>query len=373
MNKSNRYFYLWIGILVLIALSGCTGATTVSSWPGGSAADNVGYFSYGTQVIAIDTKNGSLLWQYPQKSDPKSQFYAPPEIANNLLVVGNYTNTLFALDRESGFTKWEFSSAKDRYIGSSLIVGDRIFAPNSDKYLYALNLNGDLVWRYKTLGPNWTKPVSNGKYVFLASLDHFLYAFKLDYRNDELIMDEDGSRTLVSKPEWKLDLSSAIAADPVIKDNRLFVTTIRGVLYSVDADTGKTIWSSDNGGSIKSIWGSPVVIEDTVFFGDEAGNVYAVSLMDGSPVWIVPFSTGAAIIAGGRETTEGILFVTEEGKVFLIDREKEPKPVTTIGTPIFSTPVYVGEKIILAPAIKEKLLIAVDLTGKEIWSFAPSE
>jgi hypothetical protein len=38
-----------------------------------------------------------------------------------------------------------------------------------------------------------------------------------------------------------------------------------------------------------------------------------------------------------------------------------------------ATPKFTDGKILFAPATKENLFIAIDLTGNEIWSFIPSK
>lgn len=373
MNKKKIISIISISILAAILITGCTQSGAASSWPGATIAEEVGYFCYRAQVYAIDAKNGSVLWRYPQDPDTQSQFYAPPETGEDLVVVGNYANNLSGLDQENGNFKWDFSEADDRYVGSALIENGRVFAPNSDKYLYVLDLDGELLWRFKADGPNWTKPVADGKHVFLASMDHSLYAFDLDYASNDLVMDEDGSHTLVPEPVWKVDLGAAIAADPLLVNDRIFAATIGGRIFAVDVNNGDILWSFDNGGGIGSIWGTPVATEKAVYFGDENGNLYSVFPSDGSPIWPTPYSAGAALIAGGVETEDGVIYVTEEGRVFLIDENKEPQPVTTLDTTMYSTPVYAEGKVIFAPASNEKLFTAIDLDGKEIWSFAPSE
>ena len=365
-------------LIVLISMvagivSGCTSTGTASSWPGINVDGEDGYFAYGTQVFAIDVKNGSLVWRYPSEADAKLQFYAAPAVSENQVIAGSYLNTLVALDRANGTEEWVFSQAEDRYIGTPLVVNEFIFAPNTDKYLYALSSSGDFLWTFKTEGPNWTKPLSDKNMVYLASMDHNLYALKMEYSSNELALDKNGSRTLVSNPLWKVNLETAVVADPVLSDGKIYVATIDGKLHCVDTESGKLLWSFSDGNQYRSVWGSPVVTDEAVYFGDETGNLFAVSPVDGSPIWPIPYSAGASIIASGVETDEGALFVTEEGRVFLINVDKEPKPVVSLDMVMYASPKLADGKIVLAPATKEKLFMAIDLDGKEIWSFIPSK
>lgn len=374
MKNSKRIILIVLSLMILGLISGCTGSTgAASSWPGMNSEGGEGYFAYGTQVFAIDTKNGSLEWRFPAEPDTKVQFYAAPEIGENYIYAGSYFNTLVAIDKTNGVGKWVFAKALDRYIGSPLAFESLVFAPNSDKFLYALNDSGDLLWKFEAAGPNWTKPVTDGTSVFLASMDHHLYALKMQYGSNELELDKGGSRTLVSAPIWKIDLGTAIVTNPVFMNGSIYVATLDGNLHSVNVNSGKINWSYLNGDGYRSVWGSLVATDEAVFFGDEAGNVYAVSTANGQPVWQAPFAAGASIIAGGVLTDEGPLFVNEDGKVFIINLDQEPKPVISLDMVIYASPVVADGKVILAPATKEKLFMAIDLDGKEIWSYIPSK
>jgi outer membrane protein assembly factor BamB len=371
MNK--KAFFIISCVLIAGIFSGCSaGAGTASSWPGIASDGETGYFAYGNQVYAIDAKNGSLIWRYPSEPNSKTSYYASPEISGDQVFVGSYNNTLVALDKSNGSQKWSFNNAKDRFIASPLAFGDIVYAPNSDMYLYALSMDGKLLWSFKTTGPNWTKPVSDGQFVFLASMDHFLYAFNLEYPSSELAVDNNGSRSLVEKPLWSVDLGAAVVADPILSNGNVLVATIDGKLYSFDPASGKASWTFSNNDQYNSIWGTPVVTSDAIYFGDENGDLFAVSPESGKALWPEPYAAGAALIAGGLGVENGVLYVNEDGKVFSIDLAKEPKPVTTLDMVMKATPKSAGEKILLAPASKEILFMAIDYaTGNEIWSFAP--
>ena len=74
-------------------------------------------------------------------------------------------------------------------------------------------------------------------HLYLASMDHYLYALDLNYDTSSLEVDEAGSRTLVAEPLWSLDLGAAVAANPVLVDGVIYAGTIDGTLYAVDLET----------------------------------------------------------------------------------------------------------------------------------------
>jgi outer membrane protein assembly factor BamB len=331
-----------------------------------------GYFAYGTQVYALDTKNGSLLWRFPQEGSSSIQFYAAPEVSDNLVIVGDYTSNLYAVDRENGFEKWQFNDAEDRYIASSLSYNETVYAPNTDYYLYALDENGDLLWRFKTKGPNWSKPLADESYLYLTSMDHYLYALNLSYANTDLTADEDGNQTLVSTPVWSLDLESAIVSNPVMEDGILYVGTVDGILYAVDLEKQSVLWKFTVEDEVASIWGTPVITSDAVFFGDEGGNIYAIDKQDGNALWPSPFAAGSSVIASGVGIDGKAVFAASDGKIFSIDASKEPKTLTTLDATLNAPLGYANEKIIIAPASSDALVEAIDTNGSEVWTYSPT-
>ena len=374
MKKRKIINLLLLAVFISVLSSGCTSsATAASSWPGITAADEAGYFAYGGQVYALDIKNGSLLWTYPAETSNSRQFYAAPAVGENLVVVGDYTNTLAAVDKQNGFEKWQFTEADDRYIGSALVVGSMVYAPNTDKYLYALDEEGEFGWRFKTSGPNWTKPVADETHLYLASMDHYLYALDLNYDTSSLEVDEAGSRTLVAEPLWSLDLGAAVAANPVLVDGVIYAGTIDGTLYAVDLETQTVLWSFNDDDNMASIWGSPVVFSDNLFIGDADGNVYAVSTQDGNPLWPTPFAAGSSVISSGVAVEDAAVFATSGGKIFAINAEKEPKTLTTLDATLYAALKYEDEKIILAPASSDGLFMAIDSSGNETWNYLPND
>ncbi len=218
-------------------------------------------------------------------------------MAENFVIVGDYTTTLYGLDRQSGSDKWQFTEAEDRYIASSLLYNGTVYAPNTDYFLYALDENGKLLWRFETSGPNWSKPVTDGNALYLTSMDHYLYALELSYSATDLTADENGDKTVVAAPIWSLDLGTAVVSNPHGEDGNLYVATVDGVVYAIDVESHSVLWQFKEEDEFASIWGAPVLTSDAIFFGDESGNLYALDKADGSALWPSPFAAGSSLVS----------------------------------------------------------------------------
>jgi outer membrane protein assembly factor BamB len=55
-----------------------------------------------------------------------------------------------------------------------------------------------------------------------------------------------------------------------IKDGVLYIADFSGLFHCLDAKTGKVHWTYD---MLSATWGSPLIVEDKVFIGDEDGDV----------------------------------------------------------------------------------------------------
>ena len=372
--KTKKYFLILLSIIIsTLVISSCTSTGAASSWPGFSVDGSKGYVSFANQTYAIDLKNGSLIWKYPAEADRTRQAYSAPQSADGIVFFGDYNGLFIAVNAENGTKKWEFSGADDRYIAGAEISNGMVYIPNTDKYIYALDTEGNLGWKFLAAGPNWTKPVSNDTHVFIASMDHNVYAFTHSFNAASLELAKDGSKTLRNDFDWIADLGMAIVADPVLEDDVIYAATIEGKLFAIDVNSGKIIWSFDDNGNLGSVWGSPVIDGSTIFVADMNGNVYTVDKSTGKQVWPSPFSAGGKIVGGGVLTPDGVVFATGGGKLFLINQEKEPKTMASYEKAIYSPVQLSGENLIIAPASEAGLLAAIGVEGFEVWSFIPSD
>jgi outer membrane protein assembly factor BamB len=216
-------------LILAVAISGCTTAGLATSWPGLSVTQDLSYVAFGNYIYAVKNSDGSLAWRFPQQLVKENIFFAAPAYENNTIVAGDYSNILFSLNATTGQQNWDFKEAKDRYIASPLLFNGITYAPNADGHLYALDSSGNLLWRFKSLRPNWSKPVTDGTNFYFGSMDHFVYALKLTYSQDEIGADEIGKRIAIQKPLWSTDLVTAIFADPTLSsENILYTGTLVG-------------------------------------------------------------------------------------------------------------------------------------------------
>ena len=118
----------------------------------------------------------------------------------------------------------------------------------------------ELVWKFKTDVRNvWfgSSPAIADGVVYIGSLDGRLYA--LDARTGE--------------EKWSFKTDGRVYSSPAIAGSMVYFGSGDGRLYALDARTGQEKWRFKTDGGVNS---SPAVAGGVVYFGSTDGYLYAV-------------------------------------------------------------------------------------------------
>jgi outer membrane protein assembly factor BamB len=350
-------------VLLLVAgiLSGCAGGAGIaSSWPGllVDTPTSTAYLATTSFVYSINLANGSEKWRFPVKADNRLSFFAQPALTEDgQLIEGSYHNILYSINLQNGQQNWTFPGATDKYIGGALTTSDGIYAPNANNKLYALTSAGNQRWVFEAGHSIWSKPLTDGTAIFVASMDHHVYA--LD--------PTDGNQV------WKSeDLGGAIVHSFVYDPQGvLYVGTIGNKLSALNASDGKTLWQTP----LKSwIWSKAVLGSSSLFICDQEGFIYALDPKTGAIQWQVqPDVTNTRAIVSTPLLVDTTLYVANQGGN-LISINAANGAVNwskTIGGNISTDLELSGDTILIAPLNFDSTLVAVDLQGNNRWSFVP--
>ena len=114
------------------------------------------------------------------------------------------------------------------------------------------------------------------------------------------------------KLKWAFNLGADVTlarSQPTIVGGRLFITTMSGAVYSLDAQTGCTHWgfktsSVRSGVALGDANGTPAV-----FFGDAGANVYALNAGTGELIWKVrPVDHFATMATAAPQVHNGVVY-----------------------------------------------------------------
>jgi outer membrane protein assembly factor BamB len=241
-------------------------------------------------VFALDPQSGATSWV---TTLPFAFSLSAPAVSDGILVVGAGSSDVYALDAATGDRKWTFDTGFGVF-SSPTILNGVVYIGSNDEFLYALDLhNGEVVWQRNmgfASGP--TSPaIADGVVYESTVFTHRVFA--LD--------------AATGQKRWSRKLTGGyVGSGPVVDQGRVFVTTDRGFLYSLDASTGEVLWRIKGLGEDLRY---PAVAEGVVYVGSSLNAMIAVDAATGALVWrtridgeaFSPIVANGVVYAGGRE------------------------------------------------------------------------
>lgn len=357
--NTKRFVLISLLVLGAFVLSACGGGQGVSNnWHGLAADADHAYVSNGTFVYAVDLKTGKQVWQYPAEADSKMMFYATPVLTpDGQLLVGSAgtKHPFVSLNPATGKEMWteSFTLNKGAWLASPLILNDKIYAPNTDGYLYILDMNGkEAADPIEIGGALWSAPVTDGNLIYIASLDHHLH-----------IIDPSNGTS-----NETIDLGGAAPSSPVITENGVYAGSFASAIEFIkNSGEHEVIAKTDSW-----IWGSPLLDGETLYYADLNGNIYSLDLASGNQNWNTVQPNGP-VVAGLLIVGDQIYAATEAGTLVALDRDGKIAWEKPVGGKIYTTPVMSNDLILVAPYQAEFILAAYDADGKQAWTFTPEK
>ncbi len=351
--KSARLAPLFVLGFFALILSAC-GSVGPASWPGISVDDssNTVYIAYNQQLYALQGDNGAERWRFPAKRESSFSVFSAPELgADGQMLFGAYNHFFYSIDPGTGATNWTFEGASNRFIASPLMVGESIFAPNSDGILYTLDNSGHLLWKFGTDQPMWGQPASDGTLVYVTSLDHHLYALNAQS----------------GKQVWAEDLGGTLVGQAILNEGVLYVGTLNSEVVAVDAANGKVLWRATTEGWV---WGSPTYLQGQVLAGDLKGKLYALDAVSGRVAWSL--DTQGAITGSPLVANDHIYVVNEEGNVLSVSLQGKLEWTKTFEAKLYGSPVAAGDLLLVSEINSDgSIVMALSQDGNLVWSYLP--
>ena len=128
------------------------------------------------------------------------------------------------------------------------------------------------------------------------------------------------TRTAIQPPlavKWKLRLqfdefSTLSFNPPVVMDDTIYFGSNDGNFYALDIESGYMRWVFRTDGPINSV---PAADEENVYFGSNDGYFYCVSRKDGKEVW--SFDTGRKVQSSTVIYRDYVVFTSDIGATYL--------------------------------------------------------
>jgi len=298
-------------ILIAAALLSINGCAMIKDW---TTSDN----AEPPTPLANFTPSASLTtnWQAQVGNGSGGKFLKMgPLVTETRVVAAAEDGTVSSFDRRSGARQWSISL--DTSLSSSPGGNDEmIVIGGSEGEVIALNgASGAEMWRNSLTSEILSAPGVADNTVVVRTSDGHLYGLKRS----------DGEELWVfNQTEPVLTLRGTSA--PQIFSNGVVAGMDNGNLVVLLTDTGQRVWEvsvADSRGRtelerIVDIDGDPVLYRDAVFAVSYQGNVGAVQLRSGEPVWRREMSSSAGLDV-------------DDINVYITDTESEVWAITNTG------------------------------------------
>jgi len=274
--------------VLLLALNGCA---TIKDWTSKDTGEPP------TPLTTITpTASFATVWQAQVGDGSDDKFLKlPPLVTSSRVVASSADGTVAAFDRRSGKQLWRTDTGGQ--LGSAPGGDDElVVVGGSEGAVIAVNAaSGTELWRTPLSSEILSAPGVAANTVVVRTTDGHLYG--LDRSNGE-------QRWAFNQTEPVLTLRGTSA--PQVFANGVIAGMDNGTLVTVLSDTGQQIWSTkiaDARGSselqrIVDIDGDPVIRDDVVFAVSYQGNIAAIDLRSGEPIWRRAMSSSEGVGVG---------------------------------------------------------------------------
>jgi len=329
-----------------------------------AVANGTVYFgSQDSKLYALDAKTGDKLWEFETGSWVESS----PAIADGVVYFGSNDGNMYAVDAETGETIWVFETAYP-IISSPAVAGDMIYFGADDYYIYALDASdGTEIWKFYTGSHVTSSPAVLNGIVYIGTNGNYLYTlhaidgrrilrFKSHYpgfsspalSNDTIYFSGSSGRVYAVDADarswprehefrpmwtqiyawglpgipapplqsgflWQLRISRSATTSPAIVGSNLYVGTGEKLIV-INLESQEKVWEFETG---DSVWSSPAVINNYVYFGSDDHRLYAIDAITGEEAWHI--STEGKITSSPA-VADGIIYIgSHDGKLYAIE------------------------------------------------------
>ncbi len=254
----------------------------------GTPAVSEGIVVFGSadcKIYGLNAQNGNLLWTV-ETSEP---VLGAITIDNGTAYIGASDHTFRAINTCNGEIKWTFTGVKGYIETKPLVTDSKVIFGAWDNTLYALNkADGRELWKWTGgltrmhFSPAAVWPVAAEGKVFITDPQRAMTAIEIETGNtvwrtfqsmvrETIGLSEDGERiysktmndsivcysTKGSHPHelWASNVGFGYEHAPsmqVEKDGIVFGSTKEGLIFALEAKTGKVLWKHKIGNSLIS-------------------------------------------------------------------------------------------------------------------------
>ena len=287
-----------IAALLITFISGCSSLGWLKFWGDEEEVELPASLEEINQVLTI-----SELWSAKLgKSDILGRI--TPSFSGNTVFYVNSEGTIFAFNVETGKSIWT-KETEDEVSGGIESKFKRLIYGTLDGEVVVLEQDGGSeIWRSRVTGEILSSPVTDGSVVVAQASDGSVTGFDL----------RTGIKKWIHKSNVP-NLSLRGTATPIISQGFIFTGFANGTIAMIYPDSGAIrldLPVTINEGTselerIIDIDGKSVVASDILVSASYQGDITAIDLLQGRPVWQEKISTIILTLLGVVLVVDGIL------------------------------------------------------------------
>jgi outer membrane protein assembly factor BamB/Icc-related predicted phosphoesterase len=229
----------------------------------------------GNAIYGLDAVTGKRLWTV-RTSEP---VLGAVSIKGDTAYIGASDSTFRAIDIHSGKVRWAYRGVNGYIVTKPLVTADQVIFGAWDDTLYALNRrDGSLLWKWAGgrpgmhYSPASVWPVAAHGKVFITDPARAMTA-----------IDIETGRTVWRTFQSMVRETIGLSADK----ERIYSKTMQDsvVCYATKGDTPREIWASDVGFGYEHAPSMPLEKDGRVFGSTKEGLVFALDALTGRVIW----------------------------------------------------------------------------------------
>ncbi len=247
------------------------------------------------RMFFYDLKTGEYLGMYKTKRNAQTGLVVVDSLA--YFAIGPTKDLLICLNLLNRRISWDFD-IKD-VTGAPIIIDDRIYAGSSTGEIVCLDRHtGEPIWRHTAEGRCLAGPSGDGEMVLFPQDNGTILGLKA--ATGDIIFEVKLEQPLVTK---------AVIGDKV------YITGAEGGFYALDKSSGTVVWEEI---FPYPIWTSPALDERMLYFGDNGGNLRALTGEDGTVLW--QYKADGVIVSSPIIVGDYLLFASLDRNLYCLDK-----------------------------------------------------
>ena len=267
----------------------------------------------GGNLSALNATTGEEQWVFTPNRIAYSQDFDPIIAQDGFVYAGYYTTVnrgglgvyrLYALDSQYGLERWIYMT-KETSTRDLEIHNDTIFVGGFSRFWGILS--SDIYVLNAITGEELMQSTETGQVSSLAEDENIIFASN----NSGVLYALDAA---TGKTIWKFTTADVSKSHPAISNGLVYVGSLDHNLYALDRMTGTVVWKFETN---DQIWSGPAVSKGIVYVGSNDHNLYAINATTGTKQW--EFNTGDQIWSS-PVVSEGVVYVgSNDHNLYAID------------------------------------------------------